>query len=101
MYKAGSLSSRGSGKARRLSLAPTPLLDTLVQLANNDINPNNFNLNDPNALALAAVAAVDAEKEEEPAGEAPSICSSVVDSDGGGGMSSFSELVRAACSTRW
>lgn len=101
MDKAGSLSSRGSGKARRLSLAPTPLLDTLVQLANNDINPNNFNLNDPNALALAAVAAVDAEKEEEPAGEAPSICSSVVDSDGGGGMSSFSELVRAACSTRW
>jgi len=92
MNKAGSPSPRGSGKARRMSLAPTPLLDTLVQLANNDINPNNFDLNDPSALALAAVAAVDAEEEPEPQGDAQSTCSSV-DSGGVGGLSSFSEQV--------
>jgi hypothetical protein len=75
-----------------MSLAPTPLLDTLVQLANNDINPNNFDLNDPAALAMAAVAAVDAEEDPAPEGDAASTCSSV-DSGGVGGLSSFSEQV--------
>ena len=92
MNKAGSPSPRGSGKARRMSLAPTPMLDTLVQLVNNDINPNNFDLSDPAALALAAVAAVDAEEDSEPQDDAASACSTV-DSGGVGGLSSFSEQV--------
>ena len=96
MRKAGSSPSpRGSGKARRMSLAPTPLLDTLVQLANNDINPNQYDLNDPNALAMAAVAAMDAEGEEEEENSDTASMSSVgTDGGGFGALSSFSEQVR-------
>ena len=74
-----------------MSLVPTPMLDTLVQLTNNDVNPNDFDLNDPNALALAAVAAVDAEDKAPQEGDAASTCSA--DSGGVGGLSSFSEQV--------
>ena len=77
-----------------MSLAPTPLLDTLVQLANNDINPNQYDLNDPNALAMAAVAAMDAEEKEEENSDTASMSSVGTDGGGFGALSSFSEQVR-------
>ena len=76
-----------------MSLVPTPMLDTLVQLASNNVNPASVDLNDPAALAMAAVAAMDEEEDEEKSDGAEEGRS---DSDGPGALSSASEAVRVA-----